>query len=145
MKVTCLHCIAIFVCLMLIRILCHNFNPKWSSYFLLLLYINYNYKALRTLRAHLLFRFWTFSLCVHCKRKTNQKFHGIKKNFVDFQNFQESNFVKGKFLKIRSSLNFPAGVTWGPTKVLSPIRFSRLLKTNDSQSKYIYRYTMINI
>ena len=144
MKVTCLHCIAIFVCLMLIRILSHNFNPKWSSYFLLLLYINYNYKALRTLRAHLLFRFWTFSLCVHCKRKTNQKFHGIKKNFVDFQNFQESNFVTGKFLKIRSSLNFP----WSHVrshKSFKPDRFSRLLKTNDSQSKYIYRYTMIII
>ena len=96
MKVTCLHCIAIFVCLMLIRILCHNFNPKWSSYFLLLLYINYNYKAFRALRAHLLFRFWTFSLCVHCKRKTNQKFHGIKKKFRGFSKFSRIEFCHRK-------------------------------------------------
>jgi len=40
--------------------------------------------------------------CIHCKTKTN-------KNLVDFQNFQKSNFVRGKFLKIWSSINLPWG------------------------------------
>ena len=75
----------------------------------------------RALRVYLLFQLWTFSLCKHCKIKTNKKFADfIKTNFVDFQNFQKSNFVRGKFLKFWSSITFP-GVMWGPTKMWAPL------------------------
>ena len=64
---------------------------------------------------------------------------------MDFQNCQKSNFVRGKFLKIRAFINFP----WGHArshKKFGPERFSRFdiywIKTNkkaDRQANYIYR------
>ena len=52
-------------------------------------------------------------LCIHCndcKTKITKNFVDfMKKNFVEFQNLQKSNFVTGKFLKIRSSRNH----SWG--------------------------------
>ena len=75
-------------------------------------------------------------------KQTKQKFCGFKKYFVDFQNFQKSNFVRSKFLKIRPSITFP-GVTQGPTKVLGPIGSAVLTfighKQTDRQAKHIYR------
>jgi len=40
-----------------------------------------------------LLQLFTFSLCIHCKTKTNKKFRVFKK-IVDFQSFQKSNFVR---------------------------------------------------
>ena len=53
---------------------------------------------------------------------------------MDFENFRKSNFVRGKLLKIRSSINLP----WGQTKFhkkFGPDRFSRLLDTNKQTNK----------
>ena len=61
-----------------------------------------------------------------------------KKNAVDFQNFQKSNFDGGKFLKILSSINLP----WGHVrshKKFGPDRFSRFgvywIQTSKQTSK----------
>ena len=65
----------------------------------------------------------TVSLHTHCKTKTKQNFADfIKKNFVNSPNFQKSNFVRGRFLKNRSSINLP----WGHArshKKLGPDRY----------------------
>ena len=65
----------------------------------------------------------TVSLYTHCKTKTKQNFADfIKKNFVNSPNFQKSNFVRGRFLKNRSSINLP----WGHArshKKLGPDRY----------------------
>ena len=65
---------------------------------------------------------------------------------LDFQNFQKSNFVRGKFLKIQSSINLSWGHTRSHTKC-GPDRFSRFdvywIQTDrqsDRQAKFIYRY-----
>ena len=55
----------------------------------------------------------------------NIKFRGFSKNnFVDFQNFQKSNFDGGKFLKILSSINLPWDHVMSHKK-FGPDRFSR--------------------
>ena len=48
----------------------------------------------------------------------------VNKNFVDFQNFQKSNFDGGKFLKIWSFINLPWGHVMSHKK-FGPDRFSR--------------------
>ena len=49
-------------------------------------------------------------LFVYIVKQTHTKFLGFyTKNFVDFQNFQKSNFVRSKSLKVRSSINLPRG------------------------------------
>ena len=62
---------------------------------------------------------------------------------MDFQNFQNSNFVGGKLLKIRLSINHPWGRVMSHTK-FGPDNFSRFdiywIQT-DKQS--IYRYNFI--
>ena len=66
--------------------------------------------------------------------------------FVDFQNFQKSNYVRGKFLKLRLSINIP----WGNVrscKIFGPYRFCRFdvywSQIEKQTSKvYIYRYTV---
>ena len=69
----------------------------------------------------------------------------IKKNVMDFQNYQNLNFFRGKFLKIRSFINLPYGhakkfvLTRGPT---TKIGLNRLnwIQTNrqmDKQSIFI--------
>ena len=81
------------------------------------------------------------SLCLNCKTKTNKKFADIKKKFVDFQNFQKSNFVRGKYLKIRSLINLSLGHASFHEK-FGPNRFSCFdvywIQT-DRQAKYKYR------
>ena len=76
----------------------------------------------------------------------------VKKNFVDFKNFQKSNFDGGKFLKIRS-----INLSWGHVmshKKFGPDRFSRFdvywIQTDgqtdrqtDRQAKFIYRFEVI--
>ena len=47
-----------------------------------------------------------------------------KKNFADFQNFQKSNFDRGKFLKILSFINLPLDHMMSHKK-FGPDRFSR--------------------
>ena len=60
--------------------------------------------------ADLPFPLWTCSLCVHCKTKTNKKISWILfKKFRAFSKFSTKNFDRGKFLKIRSSINLPWG------------------------------------
>ena len=63
-------------------------------------------------------------LSVHIVKQKQTKICGFyKKYFVKFQNFQNSNFVSSKCLKIRSSIN-----SWGPVsshKNVGPGRFSR--------------------
>ena len=54
-----------------------------------------------------------------------------KKCFVDFQNFQNLNFVRGKFLKIRSSYIFPAR---GPTTIFGPISSAVLTLIGQKQT-----------
>ena len=68
-----------------------------------------------------------------------------KKNFVDFQNFQKSNFDGGKFLKILSFINLPWDHMMSHKK-FGPDRFSRFDvywiqtdKQTDRQAKFIYR------
>ena len=63
---------------------------------------------------------------------------------MDFQNFQKSKFVIGKFLKIRSFINLPWGHARWPTKNLGPTGISRFDfywtqtdKQADKQSIYI--------
>jgi len=63
---------------------------------------------------------------------------------VDFLNFQKSNFVRGKFLKIRSSINqFPEVMLGRSHTEFAPDRFSRFnvwIQANrqtDKQSLYI--------
>ena len=62
----------------------------------------------------------------------------FKKNFVDFQNFQKSNFDGGKFLKILSFINLPWAYVMSHKK-FGPDRFSRfdvyLLDTNKQTDK----------
>ena len=58
----------------------------------------------------------------------------IKQNFVDFQNLQNSNFVRGKFLKIQLSI----GSYEVPQKKLGPIGsavLTFLIQTNTQTSK----------
>ena len=54
-----------------------------------------------------IFSFYTLSN----KNKTKKR-EFKKRNLVDFQNFQKSNFARGKFLKIRLAINLP----WGNAK-----------------------------
>ena len=66
-----------------------------------------------------------------------------KKKFADFQNYQKSNFDGGKFLKIRSSINFPWGHVMSHKK-FGPDRFSRFdvywIQTNiDTDKLNLYR------
>ena len=80
-----------------------------------------------------------FSLCLRCKTKTNKIFGGCyKKNFVDLQNFQNPNFVRGKFWKIRSSIKLSLGYVRSQTK-FGPDRFSRFdvywIQTNKHPDK----------
>ena len=65
--------------------------------------------------------------------------YNITKNFVDFQFFfQKSNFVRSKFFKIRSSINFPVGhMKYQKIWARSVQPFCRLLDTN-RQAKYMY-------
>ena len=82
-----------------------------------------------------------------CKQRTKKKISRIfKKKFVDFQNFQKSNFDGGKFLKIWSSINLP----WGHvmthknlglivSAVLTFIGYKQTEKQTDRQAKFIYR------
>ena len=61
---------------------------------------------------------------------------------MDFQNFQKSNFVGGKFLKIRSSINFPWGHMRSHNK-FGPDWFSRfdvywIKKKTDRQTSKVY-------
>ena len=86
------------------------------------------------------------SLCLNCKTKTNKKFADIIKKFMDFQNFQKSYFVRGKYLKIRSLITF-LWVTRAPTKNLGPIGSAVLTfigyktqtnKQTPRQAKFIY-------
>ena len=92
------------------------------------------------LRAHLLFNCEQFSLCIHCKTKTSTKFWGFYKKLVDFQNFQKSNFVKGKYLKTLSSITLPWGHAMS-SQNLGPIGPAVLTfigyKQTNSQPKYI--------
>ena len=75
----------------------------------------------------------------------NKKFRGFsKKNVVDFQNFQKSNFDGGKFLEIRSSINLPWAYVMSH-KIFGPDRFSRFdvywIQTNrqtNRQTSQIY-------
>ena len=77
------------------------------------------------------------SLCLNCKTKTNKKFADIIKKIMDFQNFQKSYFVRGKYLKIRSSINLPLGHASSHEK-FGPNRFSRFdvywIQTNNKQT-----------
>ena len=84
------------------------------------------------------------NICVHCKTKTKQNFADLKKKFVDFQNFQKSNFVRGHFWKFDHTQTFPRD-TRGPTKNLDPIGsavltcigYKQANKQTDKQSIYI--------
>ena len=80
------------------------------------------YQDFRVLCVHLLFHDYKHVLnCIHCKSKTNKNFA----NFLwSFKNFQKSNFVRGKFLKIQSSINSPCGHARSHTK-FGPDRISR--------------------
>ena len=68
-----------------------------------------------------------------------------KKNFVDFKNFLKSNFDRGKFLKIRSSINLPCGHAWFHKK-FGPNRFSGfdvyLIQTDTQTNKHPDRQAM---
>ena len=85
-------------------------------------------------------RFFYFNcehfLFVYIKKKNVKDFI---KNFVDFQNFQKSNFDGGKFLKIWSSIN----LLWDNMmshKKFGPDRFSRFdvywIQTNKQTNKH---------
>ena len=87
-------------------------------------------KALRALRAHHLFQLWTFSLCIHCKTKTN-KISRI---------FKKLNFVRGKFLKIQSSINFAKFGLWRKFRQNNPKKNHR----NAYHIKYIYHIHLIH-
>ena len=65
---------------------------------------------------------------MHIKTKTNKKFHEFYK-----KNFQKLNFVGGKCVKIRSSINLTWGHPRSHTKV-GPDRFSRF-------DVYLYKQT----
>ena len=56
-----------------------------------------------------------FSLYIHIEIQKQTKFRRFKK-IVDFQNSQISNFVRGKVLKIRSSISLPRGHVISHTK-----------------------------
>ena len=81
---------------------------------------------------------------MHIKTKTNKKFHEFYK-----KNFQKLNFVGGKCVKIRSSINLTWGHPRSHTKV-GPDRFNRfdvyLIQTNNTQTdkQSIYRDARIN-
>ena len=79
-----------------------------------------------------------FIYCYLLTNNKNKKFRGFsKKKFVDFQNFQKSNFDGGKFLKIWSSINLP----WGqrdPTKNLGPITSAVLTLNQKSENIRIF-------
>ena len=68
------------------------------------------------------------------KTENNKNFADLMKYFEDFQNFQKSNFVTGKFSKIRSSINLSQG----------PDRFNRFdgywiqTKKTDSQTSKVF-------
>ena len=74
------------------------------------------------------------------KTKT-KNFADLKKKFLDFQNFQKSNFDGGKFLKILSSINLP----WGHARSHKKIDVywiqtnKQTNKQTDRQAKFIYR------
>ena len=60
---------------------------------------------------------------ISLRTKRSEKIAG-----VTGQNFQKSNFVKGKFLKIRSSINYLENDFWtpsrlGPSPLTTPINF----------------------
>ena len=85
-----------------------------------------------------------FSLCA-LLNKNKTKFQGFYQNyFVDFQNFQNSNFVRVTFLKNLSS-TFPR-VPRGPTKNLGPISlavstiigYKRTDKQTNTQTSKVY-------
>ena len=73
-----------------------------------------------------------FSLYIHIEIQKQTKFRRFKK-IVDFQNSQISNFVRGKVLKIRSSISLPRGHVISHTKFGSDL----LLDTN-RQATYGY-------
>ena len=56
-------------------------------------------------------------LFMYIVKQKLKKFRGFKKrHFVNFKNFQKSNFVRGTFLKIRSSIYLSCGhiyLSWG--------------------------------
>ena len=72
-----------------------------------------------------------FYNCVKCKTKSNKKVRGFyfKISWI-FKPEWKSNFVGGKLLKFRSSINLPSGLMWGPSIFLwlpNCFRFSPFL------------------
>ena len=79
------------------------------------------------------------------KWKNKQKIRGFYINFVDFQKFFKSNFVRGTFLKVESSKSFPCGHTMSH-KQCGHDRFSHFdvywIQTNkqtDRLAQFIFR------
>ena len=76
------------------------------------------------------------------KQKQTKHFADFQKIFVNFQNFQNYNFVKGKFLKIQSSIN----IAWGQARSQQKIWTQSVpavltfieCKQRSRQAKYIH-------
>ena len=73
------------------EILRHRKN-LWNVVLTIFQWVLYYYNALRARRAHLLFRLWTFSLCIHWKTKTKKFPDFIKKN-LGFSKFNANQIL----------------------------------------------------
>ena len=117
-------------------------------------YYYQKFMALRALLSRFLGRFAPIFYFI-CKNKIHRASpckQITKKNFADFQNFQKSNFDRGKFLKILSFINFPWDHMMSHKK-FGPDRFSRFdvywiqtdKQTNKQTSQiYIQRWKCTN-
>ena len=98
--------------------------------------ISFNlYWAFRALRAHLLFKLWTFSLCVHFKTKTKKSSRISWKNFGDFEIFFENRILFADFIK--KIVDFQNLKIWA--RSVQP--FWRLLDTNKQTNKQSNKQT----
>ena len=88
------------------------------------------YKAIRALRAH-----FFYSLCEYVLFKNIKKQR--KTNYVDFFNFQKSDFEEGKLSKILSFINLPYTLRGDTHEIWarSVQPFWRLLDTNIQTNK----------